>query len=582
MIIVFAVTSKAEAGRYLVSLKKDIQNHVKSINSQRSLPILLCLEDAINNLEISLHKARTVEKKFEKSHDRYLAIFNCVMEWYALINKMILGITEKGFYDPSTLIKIEGINFGISLEKDYELDIEDFVEHLQEEGLVGKKPIFRIQPRIFLDKFPGAMFFVLKKDVNKYFIRTFDELISLRNLYYKQAILYSMLHNYPEGTQVTFGDKGSVIAKVPEGFQPETVLKKFGIDQRNIDSTTSVSAWNSDFLEVSFETLRDTLDRKGSENLEALKKENEEIFKAYSSMQGFAEEFEKLYGVTMESFFKIENELFRLCYSKLHTVGVWKLSKIFEELNQKTGFPNEIIKKVVEFSGFPEKYPSMIIVGDTAMTSFRRLSVSRYSLLQNCFNDYYENDLKGKAFEEACRKLLNGYSFNTLPSRVDVFEPMLPLEICQRLWGKQKTRTDIDVLACLENRVLVIECKEIKTRLPKIREQNQFKRYLIEHYYKVKWISENFTKFRKYLTRSELISLAIDYNKPVIFFPIVVTNKLANIEGFNEVPLVTFAELKDSISKEWNITTRGEKNISKIEIFGRLFEFPCFVKTISL
>ena len=48
-------------------------------------------------------------------------------------------------------------------------------------------------------------------------------------------------------------------------------------------------------------------------------------------------------------------------------------------------------------------------------------------------------------------KLLNGYGFNTLSSRVDVFEPMLPLEICQRLWGKQKTRTDIDVLACLEN-----------------------------------------------------------------------------------------------------------------------------------
>jgi len=580
--MVFAITSKAEAGRYLVSLKQDIQNRVQSFNSKRSLPILLCLEDAINNLEISLQRARKVEKKFEKFHDRYLAIINCIIEWYSLIDKMIFDINEKGFYDPLTKIKIEGINFGVSLEEDFELDLNEFVEDLQEEGLVGKNPLLRVQTRVFFNKFPGAMFFVFRKDVNKHFIRTFDELISLRNLYYKQAILYSMICNYPEGTQLTFGDKGSVEVKVPEGFKPETVFKKFGIDQRSIDSTTSVSAWNSDFLEVSFETLRDTLDGKGSENLGALKKESEEIFKAYSSMKGFAEEFEKLYGVNMKSFFKIRYELFRLCYSKLHTVGVWKLSRLFEELNQKTGYPNEIIKKVVKLSGFPKIYPSMIIIGDTAMTSFRRLGVSRFSLLQNCFNDYYENDLKGKVFEEACRKLLKDYSFNTLSSRVDVLEPMLPLGICQRLWGKQKTRTDIDVLACLKNRVLIIECKEIKTKLPRIRVQNQFKKYLIEHYYKVKWISENFTKFKKYLTHSELISLAIDSNQPVNFFPIVVTNRLVNIEGFNEVPLVTYTELKNSISKEWDLTTEGEKNMSKIEILGRLFEFPYFAKTISL
>jgi hypothetical protein len=214
--MVFAITSKAQAGRYLVSLKQDIQNRVQSFNSKRSLPILLCLEDAINNVEINLQRDRKVEKKYEKSHDKYLAIVNCVMEWYGLIDKMILDINEKGFSDSSTKIKIEGINFGVSLEEDFELDINEFVEHLQEKGRVGKNSLVFVIPRIFFNKFPGAIFFVFKKDVNKHFIRTFDKLISLRNLYLRQGILYSMIHNYPEGTQLTFSDKGSIEAKIPE------------------------------------------------------------------------------------------------------------------------------------------------------------------------------------------------------------------------------------------------------------------------------------------------------------------------------------------------------------------------------
>jgi len=576
---IFKATNKAEAGRKLVSLNQDIQRRIKKFNSIRSLPILLCLEDAISNLEINIQKARKVEKRFDGLDDRYFAIVNCIIEWYDLIAKMILDINEKGFKDPSTKIKIEGISFGISLEKDFELDITRFENELREEGFIGKNPILRIIPRIFLNKYPGAMFFILRKKIDKHFRLTFDKLISLRTKYYKQAILKSMIHYYPEGTELTFGENDSIFVKVPDGFEPETIFKKFGSDQRSIDAHTPVSIWNSDLLEVSYETLRETLDRKGSKNLEFLKKEDEEIYKAYNSMPGFAEQFEDLYGVKMASFFKIRNELFRMCYSNLHTVGIWRLSRLLKKLNQKTGYSLELIEKVVLLSGFPEKYPNLIIVDGFAMTNFRRLNVSRLSLLQNCFNDYYENDLKGKAFEKACRKLLKDHNFNTFPSRVDVFEPMLPLEISLKLWGKQKAQTDIDVIACMKDNIFVIECKEIKTKLPRLREQNQFKKYLVEQYYRVKWISENFLKFKEYLSDSGLKSLSIDFDRPINFFPLVVTNRLINIDGASELPLVTYTEFKDSITKKWNVNIDGEKGISEIEILGRVFRFPCFVKS---
>jgi len=490
---------------------------------------------------------------------------------------MLVDITEKGFHDPSTKIKLGAINFGVSLEEDYELDIQKFVNILREEGLVGKKVKTRIKPRIFLNRFPGAMYFIFRNDVDKHFIRTFDKLMSLRELYYQQGLLNSMIYRCPNGTEVTFGDKGLAEIKYPNGFAPETILKEMGVDHRSIEAYSRVVDWNSAFLDVQFETMKDTLDEKGRKNIESLKKEHEEIFKAYILMRGYPKKFEESYGVNLESFFKIGFELMLMCYSNLHTVGIWKLPDILKQIRKKTGYTYKTIKRVVELTGDPKKYPNLIILGDTAITSFRRLNLSRSSLLQNCFNEFYENDLKGKVFEEACRKMLRQNNFNTIPTRIDVFEPMVPLEISYKLWGKQKTRTDIDVIASMNNRVLVIECKEIKFKLPRLREQNQFKRYLVEHYYRVKWISENFTKFKKYMTRSQFRSLSIDSQRAGNFFPFIVTNRLIKMDEFRGVPLVTYTELKKMVSKEWVTTSDGKTGKVEIEISGRVFKLPFFV-----
>ena len=343
-----------------------------------------------------------------------------------------------------------------------------------------------------------------------------------------------------------------------------------------MDSYTSVREWNSSFLDASFKTLRDTLNKKGKENIEKLIEERREIYKAYNSMEGFPEKFKEYYGINLKSFFEIRFELMLMCYYNVHTVGVWKKSKLFSELKKKTGYPEAIINKAIELSGNSE-YQSVINVGDLVMTNFRRLSVSRRSLLQGCFNEYYENDLKGKTFEEACRKLLRDNKFNTLSTCIDVFEPMLPLGISEKFWRKQKQRTDLDVIANRKNQILVIECKEIKFDVPKIREKNQFIKYVLEQVYRTKWISENFNKFKKYLKDSGLKELNIQLGQTLYFFPIVVTNRLVNIPERDKVPLITYSELKELVAKKWEIDSEDEIAQSTIEIGGKTFGFPCFI-----
>ena len=207
---------------------------------------------------------------------------------------MIFDINKQGFYDPSTKIKTEGIAFGISLEEDYESDIIKFTNELREKGLIGKNPIVITKPYILLEKFPAVSFFIMRKDVHKHFFRKFNKLLSLREAYYKKMILHQMIYYCPDGTELTFGENGSTEIIYPEGFEPETVLKKWGIDQRTVDSYTPVSDWNSSFLDVSFITMRDTLNEKGKDNIKNLVEEREESYKAYNSMKGFPENFEKI------------------------------------------------------------------------------------------------------------------------------------------------------------------------------------------------------------------------------------------------------------------------------------------------
>jgi Holliday junction resolvase len=130
----------------------------------------------------------------------------------------------------------------------------------------------------------------------------------------------------------------------------------------------------------------------------------------------------------------------------------------------------------------------------------------------------------------------------------------VPEDISNRLFGKQKSRTDLDVIASLNNNLLVMECKETKYSAPsplKISEQNLFEKYSIEHYYRAKWIAGNLSSLRNYVGTENWKLLRLEENKPINVLPLLVVNNLLNFHTNEGVPLLTFSELKEIVSKNW-------------------------------
>lgn len=576
----FKATSKAEAARKLASIKKEILNQAQKFNSRKTIPLLLCLEDAVNNLEIELCRTRRIDKL---SHPEInLALDNFILEWYGIINEMIVHIADRGFYDASTKIELADIQFAAFMGQKHEQDqdLRTVLNELRADGQIGQKVFLRGQPRLFLNKIPGSFCFILRDDVSKHIKQNLDKILRFREMFCQKGLLETMIHRTPEGTKVVFGANGLMLIAYPEDFAVESILEKIGLTPRSIEAHSSVREWNSHFSDVAIETMKSLESGKGQRNLNNLKRELHEIYEAYHSMKDYPETFKELYCVDMETFFGVTFELDCMCYENVHTVGVLNLSKLLtmEKLRKAYGLKN--VRKVIQLLYDPTKSmgrrDGLIILGDTVMTNFKRLGITRLALLNKCFNEVYDNNLKGQAFEDACRKMLREKGLKTVPERVEISEPILPLEISVSLWDKQKVKTDIDVIACSNNNVLIIECKEIKWHLPRLREQNQFKKYLIEHLHRVKWISFNLEKFENYVGHGHWLSSAINQDQPVYLFPLLVSNIVVDADEFKKAPIVTFLELKDMVSKEWIVKGASGSGELEMGIGGRVAKLPWF------
>ena len=107
-----------------------------------------------------------------------------------------------------------------------------------------------------------------------------------------------------------------------------------------------------------------------------------------------------------------------------------------------------------------------------------------------------------------------------------------------------------------------------------LQRNNKFRNYVTEQYYRVKWISENFSKFLPYI-QNQADSLKIVLSQKLLLFPLVVSNTLANEEKFEGAPLVTFSELNDLVQLNWDLTDNESKEL-QIVLDGRLHHFPWF------
>jgi len=204
-----------------------------------------------------------------------------------------------------------------------------------------------------------------------------------------------------------------------------------------------------------------------------------------------------------------------------------------------------------------------------------------WALPEGLHEEVYNNDLKGISFENACRKLISSKGFLTVPRRVDVFESMIPTNISLLLWGKQKNRSDIDVLACFDNVIIVAECKKIKFRVGK-EKMKQLTNSAIEHYYKTKWISENIVKLEKYLGGSLSERLSVEKRKRVFLVPLMVTNKPLDIrEG--KIQPISFLELQAiDLKNEFRMTWSGQsEGLIELQHSSRKFQIPWFSTTLD-
>ncbi len=571
----FKTSDKAEAMKELIRISDDIEKSFANFNTLRTIPTILCLEDAIDSLYIEYQSKTKTETEYTLD-PRQFAIDNLFIEWNKFLDDMIVNILSKGFLDCTTKELDIGINFGVSIERDYRTDLENFINQLKEENCIGRKYVVRIQERDFLNRYPGAMFIILDGKTDKKIIQTLDKILELRQLMYKKSLLETMIHLAPKGTEISFSEKG-IFIEYPNHFAFETAYQKMGLSHRLIESFTPIAYWNSNFADQAQETLQTIREGKGKNNVDHLKLEQKEISSAYKNLIGFPEVFEKTCGIELQTFLDIVYEFIFECYPHDNTLGVWRINDLRKSTVCKKHKLTDVQQAVSILSNLRKDngFYGMLVVNQTIFSNFDRLTRGALFILNNCSDTLYENDLKGKSFEDATRKMLKEKGLIVLPQSVEIFEPMIPKDIALRLWGKEKNRTDLDVIALKDDALLIVECKDTKFQSSLLKEGNKFKNFVVEQYYRVQWIKDNFAKFATYV-QNECAALGIDLSRRLLLFPLVVSNTLVNIENFQGAPLITYSELENLVSKKWNIGYDDPSEELEIEISGRLHQLPWF------
>lgn len=285
----FKATNKAEAARKLALIDKEILDQAKFLNSKKFIPMLLCLEDAIHNLELDICKNREVNRFNQPTINLALEYF--LFEWYGIINQMIVKISDNGFIDPSTKIKLPEIQFGVFIGTKHEQseDPAKFLKELRKDKLIGQKAFFRIQSRLFLNKIPGSCCFILRDELSNKVKQNFDKILQFRSLFCKRGALQNMIYKAPNGTELKIGKNGLIEIVYPNNFFVESLLEKFGLTSRTIDAYSTVREWNSHFSDVAIETMKSLESGKCEANQKNLDAELKEQFQAYNSMKGFPE-----------------------------------------------------------------------------------------------------------------------------------------------------------------------------------------------------------------------------------------------------------------------------------------------------
>jgi hypothetical protein len=426
----------------------------------------------------------------------------------------------------------------------------------------------------FNQKLTGGFAVILKNGSRKH-KDTFCKCLLLRELCSERSLLEDLLR-LPKETKIHVDSKGNLKSvEVPEKNGP----KLSGYLEKEVyffETMAYVMDWNSNIRQISAQTLSECC-IKGRQNLLQLKKERKALFNSYQTMTGFSSAFKNLFGTSYKAFFHVTSELLDSCYRNDNNLLIEKTYRLEKSLQSCKGVNKKDIQltlRILTQNKILQNSLSNVFARDGwTLANFHRLEKAQLVLSQHVFDEVYENSLKGWHFEDGCRKLLAQKGMQVIPRRIEIFEPTLPSLASKTLYGKEKQRSDIDVVACFNNKLVVMECKEIKDVFDD-RKTKTITKSLVEHHFKTIWIAENFEKFKDYLGSESAKKLSIDDSKPIYIISLFVTNKPIDASQHSLKP-ITYLELKE-INLETDIAddpSKGE-GFFELQILGRKVVIP--------
>lgn len=568
----FVVTDKRDAGRRLPLIEAEIAKLLRGINTYDGVLLLLVLEDAISNSLTKLEKALTesntkLAELLKKEPRIRLGLLRFFSEWYYLINLMISNVCEMSVDDPPQIEGTPEMIFVVGIEE----DLESILNILIQLGEIRQGDLVVSKPRKFLNLVDGFFVISVRRALGSPIETKVNQLLALRDLYYQKGLLETIL-KLPPGVRVRFNDKGLRQITFPEGVSPEALLRKDFFTLRHLDSMPTVPDWHSTFRDAVDKTLESIDKGVGPANRTALLKEAEEISKAYSKLPGFSQSFEATYTCKLDEFLKVATSLSMETLKFAHTI--LKISnKRLESLVSNIGnITRRNAKRAIDLltftgEGEPMHYAFFKLKG-WYLTSFQRITSACAHRLELCFEEIYDNDLKGKAFENGCRDLLIRNKIRPYPGRIVVKEPMIPPEASLAIWGREKKSSDIDVLANDDNILILLECKEIKSPRIRSKETREFQKFLTELYFKACWVAENLERLESYAGEGLKEIVGLKKTKPFFVFPMLVCNEFVDVKGWEPVPFLTYSELRQVVSnRPWrslNEREQGGKLIVKL------------------
>jgi hypothetical protein len=556
------IRTKTEAAKRLAQLNERSAELSSNHNCRRLIPTLLCLDDSVSNLMKDVSRNHRLNNDFDEMPDLYVSYMEFLLQWHYVIDDILNEILKNGFDDPTTKIDFPNLTFGIYTEKLSQQDLRtnylQVKDDLRYEGKIPKDSRLLLEREAdFLPnegKANGYYYFFVNSNISKKTIKDFGLIFTLRDLYVQKAWLSAMIYKFPVGVEAEFKDEGLGPIKIlyPKGFDHANKRHRNGLSTRFLDTNFGVFDWNSDLREISKNHLRTDL-LIGKDNLVDLRIEWQEIAKGLFKIKGFPDAFHNMYGIAFDTFISIVVELLTICYkSNGHMVGIWSRSDFINGKLLNARFSAEEKAKLIDVLLNNEKIRKIkthfiLPYGNLIFTNFRRLQEALVGFPQICFEEAYEEGLKGPVFEEACRNSLRKKGFKTLPNCVKINEPIIPKDISIKLWHREKPNTDLDVVASNGNNIILLECKEIKSILIRETQNNQFRKYTEELFWRSKWIASNLARFKEYVGQAWEI-LQINPKEPVTVLPLVVSNNLVEIEKEGYPPIITSNELNDLLS----------------------------------